>query len=65
LSITIITLFALKVVILILRRIFQMIKLGTLHLTVCIALENYNNNDLQLNRLEFRWQFLYWPTKTR
>ena len=24
-----------------------------------IAIENYNNNDLQFNSLDFQWQFLY------
>ena len=36
---------------------------GTLHETLCTrkALENYNNNDQQSNRHDFRWQFLSWP----
>ena len=31
--------------------------------TTRIALENYNNNDQQFNRHDFRWHFLSWPMR--
>ena len=61
--------FCLKVVSLILRWTFQMFEVGTNGPTTLrlkctwIALENFNDNGQQLNRNDFQWQFIFWPTR--